>query len=109
MDYVMINNVKDFSAALDEKLKHLSKEERAKAGLKKLAQEMETNKDKIKEPDGLASGASDSNGKMILDLDSRSGLGLSEIKKLAKKIVSENPIYMHDEPTIVGSPENLNE
>jgi hypothetical protein len=31
----------------------------------------------------------------------------AEIKKLAKKIVSENPIYMPDEPTIVGSPENL--
>lgn len=31
----------------------------------------------------------------------------AEIKKLAKKIVSENPIYMPDEPTIVGSSENL--
>jgi hypothetical protein len=105
----MSNNIKDFSAAHDDKLKHLSREEKAKAGLKKLAQEMEANRNKIKEPDGLSSGITDKNGKMILDLDSGSGLGLSEIKKLAKKIVSENPIYMHDEPTIVGSPEKLNE
>jgi len=33
----------------------------------------------------------------------------SEIKKLAKKIVSENPIYIPDEPEIVGSPDNLPE
>jgi hypothetical protein len=33
----------------------------------------------------------------------------AEIKKQAKKIVSENPIYMPDEPTTVGSPENLDE
>lgn len=36
-------------------------------------------------------------------------LNPAEIKKLAKKIISENPIYMPDEPTIVGSPENLTE
>lgn len=33
----------------------------------------------------------------------------AEIKKLAKKIISENPIFFPDEPTIVGSPENLTE
>ena len=33
----------------------------------------------------------------------------AEIRKLAKKIISENPIYIPDEPTTVGSPENLNE
>lgn len=31
----------------------------------------------------------------------------SEIKKLAKKIISTNPIYMPDEPTVVGSVKNL--
>jgi len=65
----MSNEIKDFDTAYNEKLKKLSKEERAKAGLKKLAQEMEANKDKIKEPEGLASGATDKNGKMIIDLD----------------------------------------
>lgn len=65
----MSNKIKDFDAAHNEKLKKLSKEERAKAGLKKLAQELEVNKDKIKEPEGLASGATDKNGKMIIDLD----------------------------------------
>lgn len=33
----------------------------------------------------------------------------AEIKKRAKKIVLENPIYIPDEPETVGSPENLNE
>lgn len=33
----------------------------------------------------------------------------AEIKKLSKKIISENPIFMPDEPTTVGSPENLTE
>lgn len=65
----MSNEIKDFDTAYNEKLKKLSKEERAKAGLKKLAQELEANKDKIKEPEGLASGATDKNGKMIIDLD----------------------------------------
>lgn len=65
----MSDEIKDFDAAYNEKLKKLSKEERAKAGLKKLAQEMEAGKDKIKEPEGLASGATDKNGKMIIDLD----------------------------------------
>lgn len=36
-------------------------------------------------------------------------LSPAEIKKLAKKIISENPIYMPDEPATVGSPENLTE
>ena len=31
----------------------------------------------------------------------------AEIKKQAKKIISENPIFMPDEPTTVGSPDNL--
>lgn len=31
----------------------------------------------------------------------------SEIKKLAKKIVSENPTYIPDDPETVGSPDNL--
>ncbi|PKM45628.1 MAG: hypothetical protein CVV05_05035 [Gammaproteobacteria bacterium HGW-Gammaproteobacteria-1] len=65
----MSNEIKDFDAAYNEKLKKLSKEERAKAGLKKLSQELEADKDKIKEPEGLASGATDENGKMIVDLD----------------------------------------
>ncbi|QIL91182.1 hypothetical protein GNX18_16405 [Microbulbifer sp. SH-1] len=61
--------VKDFDSAHKEKLGHLSKEERAKAGLKKLAQELEASRDKIKEPKGLASGKTDKNGKMIVDLE----------------------------------------
>ena len=31
----------------------------------------------------------------------------AEIKKLAKKIISENPIFMPDEPTTVGSPDKI--
>lgn len=65
----MANNIENFDTAYNEKLKGLSKEERAKAGLKKLAQELETNKNKIQEPKGLASGAIDKNGKMIIDLE----------------------------------------
>lgn len=41
--------------------------------------------------------------------NSGASLNPAEIKKLAKKIISENPIYMPDEPTTVGSPENLDE
>ena len=65
----MSNYINDFDTAHKEKLQKLSKEERVKAGLKKLAQELEANKDKIKEPEGLASSATDKNGKMIIDLD----------------------------------------
>ncbi len=65
----MSDNIKHFDTAHAEKLKRLSKEERVKAGLKKLAQELEANKDKIKEPEGLASGATDKKGKMIIDLE----------------------------------------
>ncbi len=65
----MADNIKNFDAAHNEKLKTLSREERAKAGLKKLAQEMEANKGKIEEPKGLASGATDKDGKIIIDLD----------------------------------------
>ncbi|WHI49411.1 hypothetical protein ACJJIQ_10525 [Microbulbifer sp. ANSA003] len=65
----MNDKIKDFNTAHDEKLKGLSKEERAKAGLKKLAQQMRAEKGKIKEPEGLASGKSDKDGKMIIDLD----------------------------------------
>lgn len=36
-------------------------------------------------------------------------LSPAEIRKLAKKIVSDNPIYIPNEPTTVGSPDNLNE
>ncbi|MGM8227721.1 hypothetical protein ACSV5M_14140 [Cellvibrio sp. ARAG 10.3] len=36
-----------------------------------------------------------------------SNLTPAELKKLAKKIISENPIYMPDEPTSVGSPDNI--
>jgi len=65
----MSDTIKNFDKAHNEKLKELSREERAKAGLKKLAQEMEANKGKDEEPKGLASGASDKDGKMIIDLD----------------------------------------
>ncbi|MGM8225343.1 hypothetical protein ACSV5M_02085 [Cellvibrio sp. ARAG 10.3] len=65
----MSDNIKHFDTAHAEKLKRLSREERVKAGLKKLAQELEANKDKIKEPEGLASGATDKKGKMIIDLE----------------------------------------
>jgi hypothetical protein len=64
----MTNNIEDFDVAHNKKLKKLSKEERAKAGLKKLAQELENNKDKIEEPKGLASGETNKSGKMIVDL-----------------------------------------
>ncbi|MET1255266.1 hypothetical protein [Aliikangiella maris] len=63
----MTDKIKDFDAAFDEKLKKLSKEERAEAMLKKLAQEMEQNK--TEEPEGLASGATDKDGNMIIDLE----------------------------------------
>jgi hypothetical protein len=65
----MNDKIKDFNTAHDAKLKKLSKEERAKAGLKKLAQQMKADKGKIKEPEGLASGKSAKDGKMIIDLD----------------------------------------
>lgn len=65
----MIDNVKNFSEAQNKKLKKFSKKERAEAGLKKLVQEMETNQDAIQEPKGIASGKTDKNGKMIIDLD----------------------------------------
>lgn len=58
----------DFDIAHNEKLKRLSKEERAKAGLKKLAQVLATDSGQIREPRGLASGASDPAGKMIIEL-----------------------------------------
>ncbi|BFM11058.1 hypothetical protein R50072_12110 [Simiduia litorea] len=65
----MTDNIEDFDAAHTEKLKHLTKEERAKAGLRKLSEAMEANKNGPKEPEGMASGATDKNGKMIIDLD----------------------------------------
>lgn len=65
----MPDNIKDFDKAHNEKLKTLSKEELAKAGLKKLAQELEANKDERKEPKGLASGKSGKDGRMIIDLE----------------------------------------
>jgi hypothetical protein len=65
----MSNNVEDFDSAHNKKLNALSREERAKLGLKKLAQELDYNKDKIKEPKGLASGNTDKAGKMIINLE----------------------------------------
>lgn len=65
----MSSNIEDFNAAHNKSLKKLSKEERAKAGLKKLAQELEASKDSISEPKGMTSGASGKDGKMIIDLD----------------------------------------
>ncbi len=65
----MADNIKNFDDAHNKKLERLSKEERAKLGLKKLAQEMDRNKDSLKEPQGLASGKQDGNGKMIIDLE----------------------------------------
>lgn len=65
----MNNKIKDFDSAFNEKLKGQTKEERVKAALKKLAQEMEANQKAIKEPKGLASGATDKNGKMVIDLE----------------------------------------
>ena len=65
----MAGNTKSFDAAHNDKLKGLSKEERAKAGLKKLAQEIDASKGNAQEPEGLASGATDKDGKMIVDLE----------------------------------------
>jgi len=65
----MDDSIKNFDDAHNKKLKHLSKEEHAKTGLKKLSQEMEASKGKIKEPEGLASGATDKGGEMIIDLE----------------------------------------
>lgn len=62
-------NVKDCNVAHNEKLKRLSKEERVKAGLKKLAQELDVNRGNTDEPKGLASGARGKDGKMIVDMD----------------------------------------
>lgn len=63
----MTDNIEDFDAAHNKKLKSLSKEERVKAGLKKLVLELEKNE--IPEPKGLASGKTDKSGKMIVDLE----------------------------------------
>lgn len=63
------DSIESFDSAHSKKLKTLSKEDRVKAALKKLVQEMEANKDTTEEPKGLASGATDKNGKMIIDLD----------------------------------------
>jgi len=63
----MTNNIEDFNAAHNKKLNSLSKEERIKAGLKKLVLELENNE--ILEPKGLASGKTDKSGKMIIDLE----------------------------------------
>lgn len=65
----MSKNVKDFSVAHNEKIKNLSRTERAKAGVKRLVQEMEANKDDVNEPVGMASGIVDQNGQMIIDQD----------------------------------------
>lgn len=64
----MVDNIENFEFVHNQKLKKLSKEERAKAGLKKLVQELERNKDNIQEPKGLASGQTDKSGKMIIYL-----------------------------------------
>ncbi|WP_320821281.1 hypothetical protein [Thalassolituus sp.] len=32
-----------------------------------------------------------------------------EIRKKAKRILQDNPIYINDEPSVVGSPESLTE
>ena len=64
----MASKIKNFDSAHKEKLKGLSKEERAEAGLKKLVQEMDANRDDIEEPKGLASGATDKDGNMIIEL-----------------------------------------
>jgi len=63
----MSNNIKSFDNAHNKKLKSLSKEERLKANLKKLALELENNE--VVEPKGLASGKMDSSDKMIIDLE----------------------------------------
>ncbi len=65
----MSNNIESFDDAHKKKLQNLSKEERAKLELKKLAQEIHENKDSIKEPKGLTSGKQGPNGKMIIDLE----------------------------------------
>ncbi len=39
----------------------------------------------------------------------RQPLTPEEIRQKAKSIVKDNPIYMHDEPSVVGSPKNLTE
>ncbi len=65
----MSKNVNDFSAAHNEKIKQLSRTERAKAGVKRLVQEMEVSKDDTDEPIGMASGAVDKDGQMIIGQD----------------------------------------
>lgn len=37
----------------------------------------------------------------------RNPLNKTQVKKLAKKVVSENPIFIPEEPAVVGSPQNL--
>ncbi|WP_166109227.1 hypothetical protein [Pseudoalteromonas sp. Z9A5] len=63
----MTDNIENFDAAHNKKLKSLSKEERAKAGLKKLV--LELDKNEIPEPKGLVSGKTDKSGKMIVDFE----------------------------------------
>jgi len=41
--------------------------------------------------------------------DRKQPLTPEEIKKMAKKILQENPIYINDEPSVVGSPDSLTE
>ena len=65
----MTSNVKDFEKAHQKKLKELSKEERIKANLNKLAQKMESDKENTEEPDGLASGKVGKDGRMIIEMD----------------------------------------
>jgi len=62
-------DVEDFDNAHNDKLKVLTPEERAKAGLRKLAQEMEANKNEIPEPKALTSGVTDKDGNMNIDLE----------------------------------------
>ncbi|MBH0055432.1 hypothetical protein I6F65_00485 [Pseudoalteromonas sp. SWXJZ94C] len=57
----MTDIIENFDAAHNKKLKSLSKEERAKAGLKKLV--LELDKNEIPEPKRLVS------GKMIVDFE----------------------------------------
>lgn len=63
------NNITDLNTAHHEKLKGLSKEERARARLEKLTQQVRAEKGKINEPKGLTSCKSGRDRKMIIDLD----------------------------------------
>ena len=62
-----MKKIESYDDAFRMKLTKMSKEDRAKAGLKKLVADLDLEGES--EPEGLASGESDVNGDMLMDMD----------------------------------------